>query len=281
MESIVATKPTLPLASAEGAATDSTTLQEKWKGVSTWRAATVHFGISVGLAVAVFIGMVMIWYPAPYFEASGGKTLLLLLIGVDVVLGPLITLIIFNPKKKGLKLDLAVIGLIQIGALAYGANVIFQARPAYTVFVKDSFHIVSANDIEDEYREKATNPQFKSLPLAGPQMVAATEVTSNPDEKELVEIAKMMGSGVQSLPQFYRPYRDFAKTVLEQAQSLSSLRSVKPQFAESLQQLLKEQNISIEKVAIVPVHAKTQQLTAIIDKKTAEVLVILQISPSK
>ena len=85
MESIVATKPTLPLATAEGAATDSTTLQEKWKGVSRWRAATVHFGISVGLAVAVFIGMVMIWYPAPYFEASGGKTLLLLLIGVDVV----------------------------------------------------------------------------------------------------------------------------------------------------------------------------------------------------
>ena len=253
----------------------------RWLHTSRWKASAIHLVISLVVAAAVFAAMSTIWYPAPYFEVSGGKSLLMLLMSVDVVLGPLITLIIFNPLKKSLKFDLAVVALIQIAALAYGASVIFQARPAYTVFVKDSFHIVSANDIEDEYREKATNPQFKSLPLAGPQMVAATEVTSNPDEKELVEIAKMMGSGVQSLPQFYRPYRDYAKTVLEQAQSVSSLRLVNPQFAETLQQHLIQQNISIEKVAVVPVHAKSQQLTAIIDKKTAEVLAILQISPSK
>jgi hypothetical protein len=31
----------------------------------------------------------------------------MILLGVDVVLGPLITLIIFNPKKKSLRFDLA------------------------------------------------------------------------------------------------------------------------------------------------------------------------------
>ena len=247
--------------------------------VSRWRAAAIHLGISIGLAVAVFIGMAMIWYPAPYFDVSGGKSLLMLLMAVDVVLGPLITLIIFNPLKKSLKFDLAVVALIQGAALAYGTSVIFQARPAYTVFVKDRFHIVSANDIEDEYREKATDPQFRSLPLTGPQIVAATEVTSNADEKELVTISDIIGSGVQSLPQYYKPYLDYTKIVLAQAQPLASLRSSKPQFADAVEQRLKEQNFSVERVALVPVHAKTQQLTAIIDNKTAEVLAIFQISP--
>ncbi len=279
MKNIVNTQLTLQQALNEGCSTERPSSQKKWMHVSRWRAAAIHLGISIGLAVAVFVGMAMIWYPAPYFDVSGGKSLLMLLMGVDVVLGPLITLIIFNPRKKSLKFDLAVIALIQISALAYGASVIFQARPAYTVFVKDSFHIVSANDIEDEYRAKAADPKFRSLPLTGPQIVAATDVTSNADEKELVTIATMMGSGVQSLPQFYRPYRDFAESVLAQAQSLTAIRLTKPQFADIVEQRLKEQNISANKVALVPVHAKTQQLTAIIDNKSAEVLAIFQISP--
>lgn len=253
----------------------------RWLHTSRWKASAIHLAISLAVAVAVFAAMSLIWYPAPYFEVSGGKALLMLLMGVDVVLGPLITLIIFNPRKKSLKFDLAVVALVQIAALAYGAGVIFQARPAYTVFVKDSFHIVAANDIEDEYLKAATNPRFKSLPLTGPQIVAAKEATSTPEEKELVAIANMVGSGVQSLPQFYVPYGDYAKTVQEQAKSLASLRSANQRYAESLEQLLKARNISIEKIAVIPVHAKTQQLTAIIDNKTAEVLAILQISPNK
>ena len=53
--------------------------------------------------------MLAVWYPQPYFAAMGGATLILLLIGVDVVIGPLITLIVFDPKKKSLRFDLAVI----------------------------------------------------------------------------------------------------------------------------------------------------------------------------
>jgi hypothetical protein len=30
----------------------------------------------------------LLWYPAPYFSAMGGDQLLLLVVGVDVVIGP-------------------------------------------------------------------------------------------------------------------------------------------------------------------------------------------------
>ena len=100
----------------------------------------------------------------------GGATLILLLIGVDVVIGPLITLIIFDPKKKSLRFDLAVIAVLQLGALLYGCSVMFNARPVYNVFVVDRFEVVAANAIDEESREKAA-PEFRSLPLTGPKVV--------------------------------------------------------------------------------------------------------------
>ena len=91
----------------------------------------------------------------------GGETLLRLLIGVDVVLGPLITLIIFDPEKPRLKYDLAVIAVLQFAALAYGSYVMFEARPVYNVFVGDRFETVAANAIDDESLARAAD-EFQS-----------------------------------------------------------------------------------------------------------------------
>ena len=64
------------------------------------------------------------WYPYPYRELSGGRELFALVVAVDVVLGPLITLVIFNPAKtrRHLVMDFTVIGLLQVAALAYGSK---------------------------------------------------------------------------------------------------------------------------------------------------------------
>ena len=40
-----------------------------------------------------------VWYPYPYREISGGRDLFLLVVAVDVVLGPLITFAVFNRAK--------------------------------------------------------------------------------------------------------------------------------------------------------------------------------------
>ena len=41
-------------------------------------------------------------------------------VGKTTVVGPLLTLIVFRAGKPGMKFDLAVIGLVQVAALAYG-----------------------------------------------------------------------------------------------------------------------------------------------------------------
>ena len=71
----------------------------KKMGMSRWKAAGIHLGLSVVVAIGVVLLLYYVWYPQPFFDASGGKFLLMLLVGVDVVLGPLITWIIFDTKK--------------------------------------------------------------------------------------------------------------------------------------------------------------------------------------
>ena len=99
--------------------------------LNRWKAALIHLGISAAIGVGVVALMLFVWYSRPYFTAMGGDTLILLLIGVDVVIGPLITLTIFDPKKKGLRFDLSVIAAVQLAALAYGAQGCFDETVAW------------------------------------------------------------------------------------------------------------------------------------------------------
>ena len=132
--------------------------------LNRWKASALHLGLSAAIGLSVIALMLAVWYPQPYFAAMGGDTLILILIGVDVVIGPVITLIVFDPKKKSLKFDLAVIALLQLAALAYGCHVMFEARPVYNVFVVDRFEVVAANQVDDESLAKVTAPEFRTLP---------------------------------------------------------------------------------------------------------------------
>ena len=77
-------------------------------------AFLIHLGISAALVAALGSTAYLLWYPPPYFEFDGGMNVMRLLLVVDVVLGPLLTLVVFQRGKKGLRRDLAVIGALQL-----------------------------------------------------------------------------------------------------------------------------------------------------------------------
>jgi hypothetical protein len=142
-----------------------------WK--DRFRASGLHLGIS--LVLAAFAGALVfgLWYPFPYREISGGRELFWLLVSVDVVLGPLITLAIFDRRKPGRELvrDLALVGLIQLAALGYGLWSVFVARPVYLVFEYSRFVVVHAVDVPQELLGQAP-PGLQGLPLTGPRLLS-------------------------------------------------------------------------------------------------------------
>ncbi|HPG95297.1 MAG TPA: hypothetical protein PLR28_12145, partial [Dokdonella sp.] len=108
--------------------------------MSRWKAAAIHLSISITVGLLTLALLFLVWFPQPYFEAAGGEHLIIVLLCVDLVLGPLLTLILFKSGKKGMLFDLWMIGILQSAALVYGLYVIAEARPVFIVAAVDRFN---------------------------------------------------------------------------------------------------------------------------------------------
>src|SRR5690349_3518054 len=115
--------------------------------MSRWKAASIHSLFSLIVAAALGWLLLGLWYPPPYFHAAGADELMLLLVGVDLAIGPLLTLIVFRSGKRGLRFDLTAIAVLQTAALIYGLSVVLKSRPIFLVSAMDHFVLVAANEI--------------------------------------------------------------------------------------------------------------------------------------
>jgi hypothetical protein len=143
---------------------------------SAVKAMVLHFAGS--LLVALIVGALVfgVWFPHPFRSLAGGTELFFLIIAVDIVCGPLLTLVLFNPTKpkRELFLDLSLVVVLQLAALAYGAWTLYQVRPLYLVHEVDRFKVIALADLDAAELAKlpeALQPQL----FKGPQTVGLRE----------------------------------------------------------------------------------------------------------
>lgn len=117
--------------------------------MSRWRAAAIHFSISLFVFVLLLAVILAVWYPGILFSVDGGWTGLRIVIGVDLVLGPLLTLIVFKSGKPGLKFDLSCIAIAQSVCMAIGMWIVYSERPIALVMAYDTFYSLAAQEFEE------------------------------------------------------------------------------------------------------------------------------------
>ncbi len=248
-----------------------------WK--DRFRASGIHLGIS--LAIAVLAGLLVfgIWYPYPYREISGGRELFLILVTVDVLLGPLITFAIFSRAKPlaELRRDLAVVGMIQLAALGYGMWTVFEARPVHLVFEIYRFRVVHAVDVSDELLGKAP-PGLATMPVTGPTLLS---VRPFKDTKERLDatFADMGGVPIGARPDLWQPY-DAARTqVLESAKPLAELQARLPAQAGLVDAAVAKTGRKAEELGYVPMVGRKTFWTVLVDRSNAQVLAFIPLDP--
>jgi len=237
--------------------------------VTRWQASGLHLLISIAIASAVLALLLLVWYPGPLFQAMGGMGLLFILIGVDVVLGPTITLVIFKQGKRGLKLDLAVIGAVQLAALLYGVHVMYLAHPAFIAFVKVQFQVATPAELEPERLAEAKYPQFRSSPLGKPLFVAVDVPDDLPSRYELTN-AVMAGLDAQHFPKYYVPYSERTKEVLAAAQPLERIRKSEPETGKIIDAYLARSGKKEADLRYLPLRGREAWIAVLIDARTAE-----------
>jgi hypothetical protein len=238
-------------------------------------AAGIHLSISLFVVVTALATAYFIWYPPPFFRAAGGQELVLLIGAVDVIAGPLITFFIFNKAKRSLKFDLAVVALLQFGALCYGVWTMAAARPAYVVYAVDRFDVVIAADIDETDFARVTDPAFKRMSWLGPVWAGAKE-PGTPGEQFSVAIEALQGGrDITARPYLFVALDKVASQIKDRALPLAKLKEYNP--GESLAQIAVYMQAP-EKYGFVPMKAR-HSMAVIVDKTQGTVVEVVPLSP--
>lgn len=132
-----------------------------------FKASGIHFVVSLIVIIGFLSLVYFIWFtPAFFFELGALKPLKILIL-VDIVIGPILTFLVYKKGKKTLKLDLTVIVLLQLAALAYGAYSTYLGRPSIIYLDEKSYRIAIEKEIEPG---QITNPDLISSPFTKPRM---------------------------------------------------------------------------------------------------------------
>lgn len=244
-----------------------------------FRAAGLHLLISCVVALLSAALVFLVWYPGALAQASGVTDIFLLLLAVDISLGPLITLFVFNLSKPELKRDLAIVGIIQLAALLYGLHTVSVARPAFVVFASDRFDLVFANDLDEKKLSAAKFPEYRSVSLLGPKHAAAALPEDAKERTALIFDSVSGGDDLQHLPKFYRPYAELKDSIIKRAQPLATLKTFNRNRDAEIDALVAKYAQEKQDVGFVPLKGKTQDLTVIISRKTGAIMDIVDLHP--
>lgn len=238
-------------------------------------AFLIHLGIST-LILSTFLAIVyFIWYPEAFFEIEGGWPVVAVLIAVDIIIGPLLTFIVFNPEKKELYFDLSVIAFVQIAAFIYGSMTIFQERPLYVAFYEDRFSLISAASINiDELKDKALLNGFFSPPRFVYVQIPAT----SKERKELIHKLES-GKDINHFPEYYYPYQENLSHILQNQYRLD-LNFILNNYPEQKAVITEmAQGLAIESLIYFPLQGSVKKQVIVLKPDDGSMLGILKVDP--
>lgn len=248
--------------------------------MSRWKASAIHLSISLVVAAIVVTLLYTLWFPPPYFIAAGAGTLIPLLMGVDIAIGPLLTLLVMRPgKPKRLRrLDLSIIVALQVVAFSYGFHVICLARPVFIVGEVDRLVVVAADQLSDADLAKASRPEYSSRSWGGPRLVGALPPKGD-RAFDVAAHAMAGGKDIDQLPEFYVPYEQVFNVLMKHSRPLGQL---KPQDARQRAQLAQLENAAASSkraLYFLPLERRDVDYTAIISPDQKQPISVLAIDP--
>lgn len=232
-----------------------------------------HLAISFVIAFFVIGIVFFVWYPYPLAKAAGVTQLFLMMLTIDVIIGPLLGLIVYKQGKKTLKMDLGVIILLQIAALCYGIYSIEQGRPVWLVYNVDRVQLIRKNEILEASLQKAL-PQYQQTSWLKPQYVGV-ELAKDIQTRNDDTFAEAFGGiSIAQKPERYVPLDKVKIQIQKRAQSLEILNKFNDKIL--VQKTLTQYP---QATAFIPLKANAVDMTVLINKEKGEVVKIVDLRP--
>jgi len=223
---------------------------------SRFVAAGLHLLVSAAVAAVAALLVFTVWYPTPFNLIAGGTALFLILVSVDVVLGPALTLVAASPGKarREFRRDLAVIVAVQLAAFSYGVYTIALARPIFQSFEVDRFRVVTAVDIERNDLDKAPSG-IRALPWLGPELIAAVPPTDPGEHLKSIELG-MAGIDLSMIPSNWRSYESQKDAVWRAARPIAALIARYPTISADIEKAAAAQRKASAELRYLPLVSR-------------------------
>lgn len=240
-------------------------------------AFLIHLAISLVIFLILLYFIVVHWYPQPLFGSDGGWQGIRLIAAVDIVLGPLLTLIVFRKNKPRLKLDMSIIAAIQVGALISGVWIVYGEHPVLITFDEDRLHPIPA------YQVIEAGITLDSLEQYGPNKPPIAYIDL-PDEplalSELFAKARREGRPIFLHGERYQPINEKnIDRILAHAIDLPAYVADRPEDKETYRQFAEKNPHALQDYAFLELRSRYAWFVAVFDVKTYQLVDVLDIPP--
>jgi hypothetical protein len=223
-------------------------------------AFAIHLGISLLMFLVLAAIIKFIWYPGVLFDTEGGWEGIKLIAGVDLVIGPTLTLMVYNIAKKELKRDLAVIGLLQLACVVAGMVIVGNSRPIAVVYADDIFYTIT------KARYEASNISTDTIPLLKNPKPVFLNVDLPPDSAEKARVVVQWGfmGGIDIATKLYQPYENALKLLPTEGSSLNEAVLKKYQIPVEL--------TNNDHVRLFELHTRYGNYPVLVNTQTGEIV---------
>lgn len=246
-----------------------------------FRALVIHLLASCVALTLVLGSLYLGWYRWPGWYLAGASTVVLVLIGVDVALGPLLTFVVAAPvKPRGeLTRDIGIIATVQLLALGYGTFMLWNGRPLYYAFSENVLQLVQSYDIETPERILGgqQNPTLAPHWYSLPRWIWAPLPSDPAEQTRIIASALNGGSDVIDMPRYFRPWEQGLPALRAQLKTLADLKLFTAAGERAMRERLRARGLEPDQPTLISFTGRGPRLLAAFDPKSVELLAILRL----
>jgi hypothetical protein len=239
-----------------------------------------HLLASAAVLAGIVGGLYLAWYRWPGWYLADVTQVIKVVIGVDLVVGPLLTLVIASPAKarRILARDVGVIVALQLTALGYGSLSMWNGRPLYFAFSEDVLQLVQAYDISPTQAAlgRKYNPDLAPHWYNLPRWIWAPLPPDGPERDKIVAAAVAGGDDVIAMPAHYKPWSQGAVALRAQLKKLDDIKYFSAYDKNILRQRLLEAGLPADQRNCVAMTGRGYPLLAVLDPKDLSVVALLR-----
>ncbi len=249
--------------------------------MTRWKAAAIHLLISFTV-VGTITGLIYwLWFPYGMIRIAGMDRLLITMLCVDIVAGPLLTLIVFKAHDMRLtRRDLAMIGVMQALFMGYALHTAWISRPVFMVWSVDKMYLLYANELEPRNLARARAAESRDLNWFGPRRFAVV-LPKDPEARAAVfaDLIKRQRP-LEQLPEHYGPYASKREEILKKSMPATTASLPRWMPPESLAAAVAHSGRDKADLRLVPILSARAASMLLVDARTAEPVATLAPPPA-